>query len=202
MKYKNLIITTIVCTSVGFATFAQSRTGEGLSRQVVALKNMMENSANVLRSRLTTVENDLSTVQSDLAPTQNQLTAARNQINALTTEENRRRACNDRSTSSIYWPDHPEANSRGCVSHEDLGTGESGGGQGCGSRGVTWTVGRFTCRGSLLATPHNVTARATDSQGTCSNEIAGNATYRCMNGRYVLENSTCYFHSGRTGECR
>ncbi len=78
MKYKSLIITAVVCTSVGFAAFAQTIRGEGTSRQVVSLKSMMENATTILRTRLTNVEGDLSIVQGDLATAQAEIAAAQN----------------------------------------------------------------------------------------------------------------------------
>lgn len=223
MKYKSLMITAIVCTSVGFAALAQTRSGEGLSRQVISLKNMMENSATILRNRLTTVENDLTTVQGDLttvqgelATTRNELAAARNQINTLTQKENQRRACNTRSgNTSIYWPEHADANGSGCVSHNDLGNGSNTNtttttGRACQGKRVSWTGGGVTCSGSIGSTPDQlrVTVRKSIPQSNCNNRDTsgpvGYATYVCRNGTFQLVSKSCEYRRDTTshGECR
>ncbi|MEC9292274.1 MAG: hypothetical protein VX730_07735 [Pseudomonadota bacterium] len=173
MKYKSLIITAVVCTSVGFAAFAQTIRGEGLSRQVISLKSMMESFANDIRPRINTLETDVSDLQD---------------------RENERTTCNNISgDSSIYWPNHPEADATtGCVSHEDLGTGETvTTGAGCQNRTVSWTANGRTCSGNASSIPDGLTYvfnYNTAPSPTCQNRyttgVRGQATFRCNNGTY------------------
>ncbi|MEC9292272.1 MAG: hypothetical protein VX730_07725 [Pseudomonadota bacterium] len=205
MKYTKLILTTTLCVSVGVTAFTQTTRGEGLSRQMTSLKNMMESFANSVRPRIDTLESEMDTVEAEMD-------AAEAQINALTAQENRRTACNDRSTTSIYWPDHPEANGSGCVSHEDLGgTDTVSSGNGCGQVTITWTGSygsrALTCTARTSPTPHGVISSTSDAYGgECSHDTNyGTAFVRCNNGSYEIQsNSFCRYNSNGEwrGDCR
>lgn len=172
MKFQKLLIVTVLSASLGTAAFSQTRAGEGISRQVVSLKNMMESFANDIRPRITTLETEMN--------------AAEAQINALTAQENRRTACNDRTNTSIYWPDHPDANGNGCVSHNDLGTGQTTTttNQGCGVQTITWTGNGATCMASTPPTPDSIEIIINDPDTGCRDQYLGSARVRCSNGSY------------------
>ncbi len=137
MFFKGKTVATIIaiCTIILAANvWAQTSAGEGLSRQVVALKNMMENVSNGLTSRITTLETNLTTARTD--------------ISDLQTVINRQTLCHNKSTTSLYWPNHPDADANNCVSHTDIEGPTGGGGYTpptCPSDQV-WVGWRCACR--------------------------------------------------------
>ncbi len=177
---KSCLIFTALLTTASLVVLtdsqAQSRTTEGISRQMTSLKNMIEAFANDIRPRLTSVENS---------------------ITSLETRENLRTTCiNTSGDPSIHWPTHPDADGRGCVSHDDM-TGSSGTVSGCTSRPVQWTgaYGNPTCTSTAWGANEGDTATVTHPRPRCGNHISGSATVTCRNGDFVISNPVCSYSS-------
>lgn len=199
MKFQKLLIVSALSVSLGTAAFSQTRTGEGVNRQIVSLKNMMESFANDIRPRINTLETNVNNMESD--------------IQDLQDRENVRTACfNVSGDASVHWPTHPEADGNGCVSHEDLGgTDTVSSGDGCGQVRITWT-GRYgnrdiSCSATTSPTPHGVISSTSDAYGgECSHDTNyGTAHVLCNNGTYELQsNSFCHYNSNGEwrGDCR
>lgn len=159
MFFKGKAIATIlaICTIILAANvWAQTSAGEGLSRQVVALKNMMENVSNGLTSRITTLETNLTTARTDIAD--------------LQTVINRQTLCHNQATTSLYWPNHPDADSNNCVSHTDI-EGPTGGGGGGGTptcpSDQVWVGWRCACACNTNLTPNSMENCAAVCRGSC-----------------------------------
>lgn len=183
MKYTKTILTATLCVSlVTGVAFSQSRASEGLSRQVISLKKMMETFANDIRPRVSTLETDVS---------------------ALQDRENDRTTCNNISgDSSIYWPNHPEADATtGCVSHSELGSGDTNIAGGCTNRSVSWQTAHNTCSAMAPPTPQGVNVTVTKTIPYCDQGRVGTAVFQCVDGNFILQSGTCSYQNN-FGECR
>ncbi|MEC9292355.1 MAG: Hint domain-containing protein [Pseudomonadota bacterium] len=153
---KSIAIFLSLCTIILAANvWAQTSAGEALSRQVLSLKNMMESMSTGMSSRISTLETQLSTAQTD--------------ISDLQTVINRQTFCHNRSTTSLYWPNHPDADSNNCVTHTDI-EGPTGGGTytppTCPSDQV-WVGWRCACRCNTNLTPNSMENCAAVCRGSC-----------------------------------
>ncbi|MEC9291900.1 MAG: hypothetical protein VX730_05805 [Pseudomonadota bacterium] len=128
---KVYIIAAVLCAIATLSYAQSSRTGEGVSRQVTALKNMMESHADSVAT---------------------QISGITTRLGSLEAVENARTACfNMTGESHIYWPNHSSADSNGCISESSLGSG-----QGAGTCSGSLIGGHNSCADCTAAggTPH------------------------------------------------
>ncbi len=209
-RYSKHVVTATIFAScivlTGLAT-AQTRTGEGVSRQVVALKTMLESvqarleariaaneaSITALDGRLTTAETNISNNDADISA----LTARVGSVEGTINDHTR---CFNSGVTSIYWPRHPSADGRGCVRHTDIVTAPPPPppppAANCAGGSRTWSQNGQSCTGSYGPIPHGTSITVRDHApvgNICQNRYqnSGSIHLSCNNGSIIASGANC-----------
>lgn len=195
-----------IFTMVSFTTiYGAAAQAEGIARQISALRTMLDSYATNTNARLTAAENNITSLNNDITRIDNNVDNIEHDVQSLGSRVgnvedvlNNQTRCYNRNPTSIYWPRHPAANNRGCVSHEDLGTGEPAPPppepkQDCVATTVTWGGG---CHSNTPTIPHGQSYNVTDPTNlSCSSsgryDHGGTATVTCTDGQMSISNATC-----------
>ncbi len=94
-----------ICFISNTAYTQTARAGEGLSRQMTAIKNQME-------SFKTHVDGEISTITGQLNSVTSTVNSLRNTVNSMSTDVNTMKRCSNRN--KIYAPNHSNADRDGC----------------------------------------------------------------------------------------
>lgn len=186
----------IICCAllVSGASYTQiSRSSEGMARQLVSVRNMIDNFAAAIRARVSVIETEMDAVEgridvvedrmdgfdarvdtvetslTGLASTVSSLESAVSSVRSSISSHNRRISALENADPT---PPPPSTNN-------------------CTQRNVSWGA----CRGLQPAIPHGTTATVRDvAQGDiCTNRTQdiGSATYRCNNGTVTRTGQNC-----------
>ncbi|MDE0723641.1 MAG: hypothetical protein OSB62_02955 [Alphaproteobacteria bacterium] len=128
---KFLIASMATITAVSLNAFnveaQNSKASEGVARQILALRAMLDSYAGATNTRISNVETDITSIQGDITSINGDISTLQGDVAGLTTRVgniegtlNDHTRCFNRGTPSIYWPRHPEANGNGCVRHTDI----------------------------------------------------------------------------------
>lgn len=205
---KFLIASMATITAVSLSAFnveaQNSKASEGVARQILALRAMLDSYAGATNTRISNVETDITSIQGDITSINGDISTLQGDVAGLTTRVgniegtlNDHTRCFNRGTPSIYWPRHPEANGNGCVRHTDIMAEAEAVDPpaNCNGSSITWSRSGATCDGSYSPLPHGTSVVVRDSVkgNVCSQryQATGNITISCNDGVVTRSAISC-----------
>jgi hypothetical protein len=204
-KFLIASMATITAVSLGaFNVEAQnSKASEGVARQILALRAMLDSYAGATNTRISNVETDITSIQGDITSINGDISTLQGDVTGLTTRVgniegtlNDHTRCFNRGTPSIYWPRHPEANGNGCVRHTDIVAEATPIDPPASCNGATQSWGlNNSCSATHGPMPHGTTAtyRKGVTGNICqnSNQYTGSIQITCTDGVLSRSNANC-----------